>query len=156
MKKALFKIASRLILHPWFRITRGTTLGVRTAIINDNNEILLIRHSYAPGWLFPGGGVEAGETIYQAAIREAGEEAGILAQMHDLELFGLYANEKHFKGDHIALFVVKQFDRQAWKPTAEIREAKFFPRQQLPDGITNGTRQRLAEIFDGHPKDQNW
>src|SRR6187200_446523 len=61
-RKVLFKVGSRFILHPWFRLTRGMSLGVRALVRDENGRILLIRHSYAPGWLLPGGGVERGET----------------------------------------------------------------------------------------------
>ena len=72
---------SRLLLklaQPWFRLRRGMTLGVRAAILDPKQGVLLVRHSYAPGWLFPGGGVERGETIHQALEREVLEEAGVV------------------------------------------------------------------------------
>ena len=54
-------------------ITRGMTLGVRTMLI-DGDKVLLIRHTYVPGWHFPGGGVERGETAEASAAREVMEE----------------------------------------------------------------------------------
>ena len=156
MKKAIFKLASRLILHPWFRLSRGMTLGVRVLVINQAGEILLVRHTYAPGWLFPGGGVERGETLAFSARRELREEAGIAIEAGNAKLFAIYANEKHFRGDHVALYVVRQFSQQPWKPDREIAAAQFFPSDALPDGTTTGTRQRLAEVLDGAKIDRNW
>ena len=51
------------LFHLYFLIRRPLTLGVR-AVIHDReaNAILLIRHTYVPGWQLPGGGVEVGET----------------------------------------------------------------------------------------------
>ena len=40
-------------------------------------QILLVKHSYIPGWHLPGGGVDHGEDIHTAAIREVYEETGI-------------------------------------------------------------------------------
>src|SRR5262245_57974526 len=65
------KTSRRLLrrMQPWFRLRRGMTLGVRAAVFDNQNRVFLVRHSYAPGWLFPGGGVERGETIYDAVAR---------------------------------------------------------------------------------------
>ena len=54
------------ILHFYFRLARGLTLGVRAVVLNDRGEVFLIRHTYTPGWQFPGGGVEVGETLADA------------------------------------------------------------------------------------------
>ena len=45
-------------------------------VINDKNELLLIRGPRR-GWEMPGGQVEEGESLSQAAIRETKEESGI-------------------------------------------------------------------------------
>lgn len=68
-----------LLMHPWFRLRRGMTLGVRVVVLDAENRVFLVRHGYAPGWLLPGGGVERGETIYDAMDRELVEEGGIVS-----------------------------------------------------------------------------
>src|SRR5690606_16812351 len=45
-------------------------------VINDDNEILLIKGPQR-GWEMPGGVVEEGESLKEAAIRETKEESGI-------------------------------------------------------------------------------
>ena len=77
MGRILYRILSRLVLHPWFRLTRGLTLGVRVLVQNPQGHILLVRHTYSPGWLLPGGGVERGEIAEEAAAREVLEETGV-------------------------------------------------------------------------------
>ncbi|KKQ79681.1 MAG: Nudix hydrolase 1, partial [Parcubacteria group bacterium GW2011_GWC2_38_7] len=61
-------------------------VGLGVIIIRDNKVLLGLRQgSHGAGeWAYPGGKVEFGETIFEAAIRETKEEAGI--DITDLEL----------------------------------------------------------------------
>ena len=52
--RALFSRA----LHTYFLLTRGLTIGVRAIVRTEDDKFLLVRHTYTPGWHFPGGGVE--------------------------------------------------------------------------------------------------
>ena len=144
------------VLSPIWRMRRGMTLGAQGALIDQENRILLVRHSYRPGWFFPGGGVEWNETIETALARELEEEVGVsLTELP--ELHGVFANFASFPGDHIALFVVRHWRRREdYYRKGEIAEACMFERQDLPDFTDAGTRVRLAEIFDGAPRSPAW
>jgi ADP-ribose pyrophosphatase YjhB (NUDIX family) len=148
------KIMGRL-LQPWWRLKRGLTMGAQGAVVDAHGRVLLVRHSYRPGWHFPGGGVEWGETVMQSLLRELDEEAAIRPASPP-RLHGLFTNFTSFPGDHIALFVVADFTRGDFTPNAEIEEAAFFARDDLPDETTAGTRARLAEIFDGATLSETW
>ena len=143
------------VLQPWFRLRRGMTLGVRIVVLDGDNRVFLVRHGYAPGWLLPGGGVERGQTVYDALERELVEEGGIVAAERPV-LHGFFSNEAKFRGDHVACFVLRKFTRQDWAPTLEIREAGFFPVTDLPAGTTGGTRRRIAEILEGRTPLARW
>lgn len=151
----LHRTVAKFLLHPWYRLTRGLTLGTRTVVIDGGSHVLLVRHTYAPGWLLPGGGVECGETIFESARRELREEAGIIAEAEPV-LHGLFLNDANFKGDHVAVLVLRQFRREPFKSTMEIAEARFFPADALPEGTTGGTRRRVAEIFGGQAISPDW
>lgn len=155
MKSLIYKFAQRFVLQPFARQARGLTLGTRTVVFDAQERVLLVRHSYAPGWLFPGGGVDRGETLTQSAIREISEEAGIEAK-GPLNLHGMFSNESQFKGDYVACYVLRDFERRDWQPNFEIREAAFFPITDLPDGTTGGTKRRLDEIVHGKPPALHW
>jgi ADP-ribose pyrophosphatase YjhB (NUDIX family) len=53
-------------------------------VVNDAGQILLIRRSDNGNWALPGGAVEIGETLAQAAVRETREESGV-----DCEIAGV-------------------------------------------------------------------
>jgi len=55
-------------------------------------RVLLLRRAIAPRggtWVFPGGFVEWGETVEEAAVREAAEEVGVAVEVDDL--LGVYS-----------------------------------------------------------------
>ena len=57
------RLFTRLV-HSYFALTRGMTLGVRAACFDDEGRVFLVRHSYVKGWHMPGGGLERGETAF--------------------------------------------------------------------------------------------
>jgi 8-oxo-dGTP pyrophosphatase MutT (NUDIX family) len=155
MKRQLFRIAARTVMRPLHRQMRGMTLGARTAAIDAQGHVLLVRHSYSPGWILPGGGVERGETVFAAAVRELREEAGIVAE-EEPQLHGLFSNHQLFPGDHIACFVLRRFGREPFTPSAEIAAAEFFAADAFPADTTAGTRRRIEEILFGKPIVHHW
>lgn len=156
LKRILFRVAKPL-LHPFYRQARGMTLGTRTMVLrNDDTEVLLLRHGYAPGWLLPGGGVERGEALAEAALRELREEAVIEANEADLILHGLFLNERNFRGDHVACFVLRRFRQGAFRPGFEVTELRFFPVAELPEATTPGTRRRISEVTAKLPPAREW
>jgi 8-oxo-dGTP pyrophosphatase MutT (NUDIX family) len=135
--------------RPW------TSLGVRTAVFGPDGTVLLVRHSYTPGWHFPGGGVGRWETAADAAVRELREEAGLAADGPP-RLFGFYANFGTGMSDHVALYVVDRWSGTPTPDRGEIVEAAFLRLDALPADVNAGTRRRIAEIRDGTPPAAAW
>lgn len=148
--------ALRRALHLYWRFTRPMTLGVRAAVLDPARGVFLVRHGYVAGWQMPGGGVDAGETLHDAMVRELGEETPIEA-VGPAHLHGLFFNRYISNRDHVAVFVVRTFrEGPPRAPNAEIQEGRFFALDALPTDITRGTRARLAEILDGAPISPFW
>jgi 8-oxo-dGTP pyrophosphatase MutT (NUDIX family) len=146
----------RRIIHFYWRFARPMTLGVRGVVLDFNNQVFLVRHGYAPGWHFPGGGVEAGETSLDAVSRELLEEGNIRVKGTP-QLHGLFFNGRYSRRDHVAVYVVRDFERpSAGSATWEIAESGFFPTDKLPQGTTDATRRRLEEILYGTPTSSRW
>lgn len=123
---------------------RGISLGVRACVRDERGQILLIRHSYLPGWHFPGGGVEFGETAAEAVQRELAEEGGV-AVSGPPRLVGLFRNPEWTGGDHVAFFRVEHWTPCPARWGVEIDAAAFFPEQALPAEVHPSVRRRLAE-----------
>lgn len=89
--------------------------------IVKNNKILLLRR--APGATYnrggyyglPGGGIEAGETFKQAAIREAYEELGIKIKSEDLEFANVAHKTLNLADGNKKAFVTVTFIVNNWK-----------------------------------------
>jgi len=67
--------------------------SVNVAVSNDLGELLLIRRTDNDNWALPGGGVDIGESLPQAAVRETREESGIECEI--IGLLGIYTDPKH-------------------------------------------------------------
>ena len=65
---------------------RPTSLvpSANVIVVNDQGQILLIRRTDNGNWAVPGGGMDLGESITQAAVRETFEETGITCQITGL------------------------------------------------------------------------
>ncbi|CAN0361320.1 unnamed protein product, partial [Phaeothamnion confervicola] len=148
-------IVTRTLQRYW-RLTRGLTMGAQGLVLDAQSRVMLVRQGLKPGWHFPGGGVERNETVRMALDRELVEETGIVVEGQP-QFFALYANFSNFPSDHVALYVVRQWQRPvAPEPNLEIPEAGFFDRHALPDGTVGAVRRRLAEVLDGSPVSPDW
>jgi 8-oxo-dGTP pyrophosphatase MutT (NUDIX family) len=138
-------------------VTRPMILGVRALVIDRNNRVLLVRHTYVDGFWFPGGGVERGETIAEALIRELKEEANVVLGEKAPVLQGVYLNSDACSYDHEALFVVRDFCQvRPFVPTLEIVEAKFFPLDALPADTIPSVTNRIGEVLRGDCPSPYW
>lgn len=151
----LFHSAIRSLAHGWFRLTRSMTIGVRAMVLDAEGRVLLIRPSYTGGWIFPGGGLERGETAMEALARELKEETAVTLKGRPL-LFGCYSHEREFPGDHVLLYVVKNFEPGKFTPSMEIREAQFFDLNKLPSEVSPGTLRRIEEFTKNLPPAPCW
>jgi ADP-ribose pyrophosphatase YjhB (NUDIX family) len=142
--------------HFYSRFARGMTLGVRGLVVDGQDRIFLVEHSYVAGWHMPGGGVEVGETLTDALARELAEE-GNITLTGTPALHGMFFNRAISRRDHIAVFVIRAFRQDALpKPDREIIGHGFFALDALPPGTTPGTRRRIAEVFEGAPVSVRW
>ncbi len=143
------------LLHRFFLVSRGMTMGVRAACFNDRGEIFLVRHTYVPGWYMPGGGMEHGETALEALTKELREE-GNLVMTAAPELLQVYYNRKTSKRDHVLFYRVTVEQTAPRPPDREIAESGFFSLDALPEEITDATLRRLKELSGDEARSDYW
>lgn len=129
-----------------WRVFHPVTLGARVILLRER-EVLLIRHTYRDGWYFPGGGVDKGETLEEAARREAEEEAN--ATIRDVNLLGIFSNFDEGKSDHVAIFFSREFELRGFEPSNEIAAREWFGLDELPGDVSPRTKARLEELAEG-------
>jgi 8-oxo-dGTP pyrophosphatase MutT (NUDIX family) len=146
---------TRPLFHARARLTRGMTLGVRGLVRDEAGRVLLLRHTYTPGWHMPGGGVERGETGEEALARELVEEVGV-ALIGRPRLRSVHSSEATFRGDHILFFQVGDWRSVKATSRGEIHAVEWFAPDALPADATGGTRRRIAETLGEADPDPHW
>jgi ADP-ribose pyrophosphatase YjhB (NUDIX family) len=151
-----FEPALRRVFHLYWRFARGMTLGVRAVVLDGDDRVFLVKHSYVSGWHLPGGGVEVGESFVDALRRELAEE-GRIELLGEPALHGLFFNSHVSPRDHVAVYLVRHF-RQDRLPEAnrEIVACGFFDAAALPADTTEGTRLRISEVLGGRAPMATW
>jgi 8-oxo-dGTP diphosphatase len=118
-------------------------ISAATIVINEQNEILLIKGPRR-GWEMPGGQVEEGESLKDAAIRETKEESGIDIEV--LKFCGVFQNVNRSICN--TLFLAKPLGGQL-TTSPESLEVGFYPIEQALEMVTHKNfRQRIEYCLD--------
>ena len=118
-------------------------VGVSAAIFNEQGHVLLVKHTYMRGWQLPNGGVNRGEPVLEAVMREMREEVGLAGG--SAELMGVYTRKSGWATNIVVLFRIIGGEVR-FKPNWEIREICFADPSAPPSDCTDGTLRRLKEI----------
>ncbi len=116
-------------------------------IIETGGGIVLIKRKNPPyGWALPGGFVEYGESLEEAAKREAKEETGL-----DVELvrqFHTYSDPERDERFHTITTVYIARAEGTPRAADDAKEAAVFTRDNLPEEIAFDHREILQDYFD--------
>jgi 8-oxo-dGTP diphosphatase len=123
------------------------TCDVIIQLDNDPKRIVLVRRRNPPlGWALPGGFVDEGETLEEAAVREAREETGLTVDL--VRQFHAYSDPRRDPRGHTVTVVF--VGRAAGEPRGadDAAEARGFGREGLPVDIVFDHREIIEDYFD--------
>ncbi|WP_047985578.1 NUDIX hydrolase [Ornithinibacillus californiensis] len=123
-------------------------ISAATVVLNDKSELLLIKGPRR-GWEMPGGQVEEGESLMDAAIRETKEESGIDIEI--IKFCGIFQNVERSICN--TLYLGRAI---GGVPTtsSESLEVGFFPIEEALEMVEfKNFRQRIELCLDekSHP-----
>ena len=97
--------------------------------VDDADRVILLRRGFDPGrgrWTFPGGFVDLGESVEDAASRETDEELGIAIELR--RLVGVYSRAE----EQVVLIVYLAQALGRPHPTPEAIEVRSFAEAEIP------------------------
>jgi ADP-ribose pyrophosphatase YjhB (NUDIX family) len=119
------------------------TITAVVAITRDDKILLIKRDDFAV-WSLPGGSVENGESLPEAAIREVKEETGLEVELK--ALIGIYSRLGVLPDDYAVLFSGVQAGGEIRTQPGETIEARYFGFDHLPDEIVPWYRRRIQDV----------
>ncbi|WOE31345.1 MULTISPECIES: NUDIX hydrolase [unclassified Acinetobacter] len=111
-----------MAFHDFYR------LSSHAVIFNAQQQVLLLKANYADhAWGLPGGGLDVGETIHQALIRECWEELACEIEIEYLS--GVYFHSAVMS--HAFIFKCRLKENAAIQLSTEHSEYRWFYQDQL-------------------------
>lgn len=125
---------------------RNFRIGVSALILQDGKVLLAMRRDI-DWWNLPGGGMEIGETVEEAVLREVREETGLEVEI--VRLVGLYSKPQ--KQEVVITFLCRQVGGELMA-TEESRECRYFSPTSLPANTLPKHRQRIEDMLLNQPQ----
>jgi ADP-ribose pyrophosphatase YjhB (NUDIX family) len=115
-------------------------------VIRYRGGIVLIERKNAPhGWALPGGFVDIGESLEDAAMRESKEETSLETRL--IEQFHAYSDPHRDSRFHTVSVVFIADGDGILQGKDDAKKADIFSEQELPDGIVFDHRKIISDYF---------
>ncbi|RXK17519.1 NUDIX hydrolase [Macrococcus sp. DPC7161] len=143
------------------RVGHDCLIVIGAGVIIEQNEKILLEQRVDNGlWGIPGGLIEIGEKVKDAAIREVTEETGLIPKQVDL--FGIYSGENYIvtypNGDEVysvsIIFYTNQFSGEL-TISDESRQLKFVSREEMKDIVINPPHKEFVSDWVNGNKEVN-
>ncbi len=132
--------------HIQYKTQQGPFSTVDIIIEFDEEAIVLIERSNPPfGWALPGGFVDYGESLEEAATREAKEETGL--DLEELQQFHTYSQARRDPRFHTISTVYIAKGKGTPKASTDAAALKVFNQKNLPEIIAFDHRKIIEDYF---------
>jgi len=117
-------------------------------IVNIDGSVVLIERRNPPyGWALPGGFVDYGETLEEAALREARQEIGL--ELHNLRQFQAYSDPLRDPRQHTITMVFTAEASGIPKAGDDAQTVRIFPLNELPTPLCFDHAKILSDYVAG-------
>lgn len=121
-------------------------ISVNVAVMQEGKILLTQREDFET-WVLPSGRVEEGESLAQAAIREAKEETGIDAEL--TRLVGVYSRTGTMYPGYTTLFAARPVGGERRLQRGETIAVEWFSFDEIPTPLSVGQARRIQDAIDG-------
>jgi len=136
----------------WYKTLPKKRMGAGVILLNDKDELLIVKPIYKDHWTLPGGVVDENESLRSAAQREVKEELGL--QVDELRLVCVdYVSKEGEKDDNLQFLFYggKLSEKQIISiqlPADELAEYKFLPIDEALKLVSDKFKRRLPPSMD--------
>jgi 8-oxo-dGTP pyrophosphatase MutT (NUDIX family) len=133
--------------------------SVNAVVVNNAGEILLICRTDNDNWALPGGGMDLGESLPAAAVRETVEETGIYVEVTGL--VGIYTDPRHVilytsngevRQEFSVVFTARPLAGEP-TPSDESHQVRWVAPDEIPSlEMDRSMRMRIEHYLAGNEK----
>jgi 8-oxo-dGTP diphosphatase len=121
-------------------------------VLIHEGRVLLIRRGQEPlrgRWMIPGGGVEAGETLEDAIVREIEEETGLVVKARELltVVDGIHREDGRLQYHFVIIEYLCEYVSGSPRAASDADAVAFVARDELP--AYDLTDKALEVVLDG-------
>lgn len=127
-------------------------ISVRVMVLNEKQELLMVREKQDGGWSVPGGWCEIFTDLKENAIKEVKEEAGVTIALG--RLLAIFRRERYkdyptLVSEYVHYFIAR-YENGALQPNHETSDVRFFAMSDLPVLSRKNTIAELKQAWMVH------
>lgn len=123
------------------------------AVVIEKGKVLLVKRKYPPKegkWAIPGGSINLGETLQEAAEREIKEETGLtIGAKEPVYTFDLIEHDRegHIRFHYVVVDLQAEYVGGDLHPADDVSDARWFASDEIKDlDLTDNTRTLLRRL----------